>query len=104
MKVPAEVEEFLTTSEAAKISHVTRFTVANWVKGGKLSAVYTAGGHRRISKRSLEEFIAVYCKPRLAGIGIFNRHNLTRAAKRGFYGTGQLIGKFQKMVGGAYGT
>lgn len=43
-------KEYLTTTEAAKIFKVTRFTVLNWVKQGKLRAVTTSGGHQRILK------------------------------------------------------
>ncbi|MBF0569180.1 MAG: helix-turn-helix domain-containing protein [Candidatus Omnitrophica bacterium] len=49
--------QYFTTSQAAKILHVTRFTVLNWIKSGKLKAVATLGGHQRIPKRSLEAFL-----------------------------------------------
>ncbi|MBF0531956.1 MAG: excisionase family DNA-binding protein [Candidatus Omnitrophica bacterium] len=42
--------DFFTTSQAAKYLHVTRFTVLNWIKQGKLPAVSTLGGHQRIAK------------------------------------------------------
>lgn len=50
-------KEYLTTTQAAKICRVTRFTIANWVKKGKLKSSKTAGGHRRISKEDLLKFI-----------------------------------------------
>lgn len=40
----------LTTTEAAQFFNVTRFTVLNWVKQGKLKAVRTLGGHQRIPR------------------------------------------------------
>ena len=100
MKAPAEVEQFLTTSQAAKISHVTRFTVANLVKNGKLSAVYTAGGHRRIPRKDLEEFVKMYCKPRPAGVGSSAGRFVAGMIKRGLFDTGKFIGKMQRGVGG----
>ncbi|MBF0330846.1 MAG: excisionase family DNA-binding protein [Candidatus Omnitrophica bacterium] len=49
--------DYLTTTEAAKILHVTRFTVLNWVKQGKLAAVATLGGHQRIPKQSIDQIL-----------------------------------------------
>ena len=40
----------LTTTQAAQCFNVTRFTVLNWVKQGKLKAVRTLGGHQRIPR------------------------------------------------------
>ena len=51
MKIPDK--EYLTTSEAAKICKVTRFTVRNWVKQGKLRAITTPGGHQRIPQEAV---------------------------------------------------
>lgn len=49
--------EYLTTSEASEFLQVTRFTVLNWIKQGKLQAITTLGGHRRIPKEVLTSFI-----------------------------------------------
>lgn len=46
-------KEHLTTSEAAEICKVTRFTVRNWVKKGKLQAITTPGGHQRIPRKAV---------------------------------------------------
>lgn len=46
-------KEYLTTSEAAKICKVTRFTVRNWVKQGKLRSITTPGGHQRIPAEAI---------------------------------------------------
>jgi len=48
---------YLTTSEAATICDVTRFTIRNWVISGKLKSEITTGGHRRISQEVLVEFM-----------------------------------------------
>ncbi len=45
--------KYLTTSQAAKICNVTRFTILNWIKSGKLLAVSTLGGHQRIPKETV---------------------------------------------------
>lgn len=50
-------DEYLTTTEAATMCHVTRFTIANWEKNGKLKTNKTAGGHRRILRKNLVSFI-----------------------------------------------
>lgn len=49
--------KYLTTSQAAAYLHVTRFTILNWVKSGKLKAVHTLGGHQRIPKESILRLI-----------------------------------------------
>jgi excisionase family DNA binding protein len=100
MKAPAETEKYLTTSQAAKITRVTRFTVANWVKNGKLASTYTAGGHRRISLKSLEEFIQTHCKSRPVSIKTSIRNKITGMIGKGFYDTGKFIGNFKRDVGG----
>jgi len=40
--------EYVTTSELAELCGVSRFTIINWVKQGKIKSVKTIGGHRRI--------------------------------------------------------
>lgn len=49
--------EILTTSSAARLCNVSRFTIRNWVENGKLKSNRTAGGHRRISRGDLLEFM-----------------------------------------------
>jgi len=47
----------LTTTGAAQLCNVSRFTIRNWVENGKLKSNLTAGGHRRILKEDLEKFM-----------------------------------------------
>lgn len=47
------IPEYLTTSQAAKIFHVTRFTIRNWIIEGKLKANSTLGGHHRIPRTAI---------------------------------------------------
>ncbi|MBF0594860.1 MAG: excisionase family DNA-binding protein [Candidatus Omnitrophica bacterium] len=49
--------DYLTTSETAKIFHVTRFTVLNWVKKNKIQSVSTLGGHQRIPRAAVLELL-----------------------------------------------
>lgn len=49
--------DILTTHQVAEKLGVNPVTVARWVKAGKLSAFKTAGGHRRIRREDLEEFL-----------------------------------------------
>ncbi len=39
---------FMTTTELAKLCGVSRFTIINWVKQGRIKVIRTAGGHSRI--------------------------------------------------------
>jgi len=49
--------ETLTTSGAAQLCNVSRFTIRNWVESGKLKSSLTAGGHRRIAREDLLKFM-----------------------------------------------
>ena len=50
-------KEILTTFEAAKYCHVHPGTIKNWIKNENLRAFKTPGGHRRIYKYDLDEFL-----------------------------------------------
>ncbi|MCB5187681.1 response regulator [Methylobacillus caricis] len=50
----ARKEEFISTREASKILDVSLRTVQLWVESGVLKAWKTAGGHRRISRGSVD--------------------------------------------------
>jgi excisionase family DNA binding protein len=55
--VPTEPHDFLTTREAAELLGVALRTVQLWVEAGTLSAWKTAGGHRRITRESVEAML-----------------------------------------------
>lgn len=59
------MNELLTLSAASKILGVSTKTLRNWDKSGKLSAIRTAGGHRRLKKTDVEELVgcATICDP-----------------------------------------
>lgn len=54
------LEKYVTTTQAAKICNVTRFTIRNWANNGKLRSERTVGGHRRIALDDLNVFLHQY--------------------------------------------
>ena len=50
-------KKFYTASEAAERFGVNRRTISRWVASGKLEAVVTAGGHRRILRTEIESLL-----------------------------------------------
>lgn len=51
------MKEYYSTVEAAELCNVTRFSIINWAKTGKLKSCTTPGGHRRIFRGDLLAFI-----------------------------------------------
>jgi len=49
--------EILTVSQAGKFCRVSPKTIINWIDAGHLKAYKTVGGHRRIKKEDLEQFL-----------------------------------------------
>lgn len=49
--------QYLSTSQAAKLCNVTRHTIINWVNNGRVKSIKTAGGHRRIPREDFFKFI-----------------------------------------------
>lgn len=47
---------YFTTNDIAQMCNVTRQTVINWIKTGKLKANLTPGGHRRVLRDDLVAF------------------------------------------------
>jgi excisionase family DNA binding protein len=50
--------EWLTLGQAATYLGVAQSTVRKWSDGGRLSAFYTPGGHRRFRRGDLDSFLA----------------------------------------------
>ncbi|MEW6326761.1 MAG: response regulator [Thermodesulfobacteriota bacterium] len=50
--------EYLTTSEAGRICGVARTTITRWIDEGLLSAFVTPGGHRKLRREELLNFLA----------------------------------------------
>ena len=51
------MEEVLTVFQASKHCNVSPKTIINWVESGHISAYKTVGGHRRIKRGDLVEFM-----------------------------------------------
>ena len=51
------MEDVLTVFKASKYCGVSPQTIINWVESGHIKAYKTVGGHRRIKKLDLEEFM-----------------------------------------------
>jgi excisionase family DNA binding protein len=54
---------FFTTSEIARYCEVSNDGVLKWIKGGKLRAFATPGGHYRVSSEDFREFLSRYDFP-----------------------------------------
>lgn len=54
---------FFTTFEISEICGVNPTTVQNWVKGKKLRAFQTPGGHRRVRREDLVSFMKQFGMP-----------------------------------------
>lgn len=53
----------LTTFEAGEYCGVNPYTIRNWIEQKKLKAYTTPGGHRRIRKSDLDEFLKKHGMP-----------------------------------------
>lgn len=49
--------EIFTVSQASKYCKVSSKTIINWIDGGHIKAYKTVGGHRRIKKEDLDQFL-----------------------------------------------
>lgn len=56
MKKPVGFQ-LLTTRDVARYCGVTSVTVSRWIRGGRLKAYTTPGGHYRIRKQDFKEFL-----------------------------------------------
>lgn len=57
------MKKFFTTTEAAQICGVAHTTVIRWIGEGKLKAHETPGGHRRIERGDLIDFLKRFSMP-----------------------------------------
>jgi excisionase family DNA binding protein len=55
--------EILTVSQACKYCKVSSKTIINWIEAGHIKAYKTVGGHRRIKKEDLDEFLRKNAMP-----------------------------------------
>ena len=54
---------YLSTSEVARYCHVTPDTVRSWAKTGQLKVFKTPGGHRRVDRDALLQFLEDHNMP-----------------------------------------
>ena len=53
----------LSVNQAGLYCQVSPQTIVNWINAGKLKAYKTAGGHRRIVRSDLDEFLKRHNMP-----------------------------------------
>ncbi len=51
---------YLTTTEFAKLCGVSRFTIINWAKQGRIKTIKTVGGHYRIPEMEALNLLKTY--------------------------------------------
>lgn len=56
-------KEVFTTFEAAKICNANITSIKNWIDKGELRAFRTPGGHYRIERKVLRDFLDRHCMP-----------------------------------------
>ncbi|MDA3792117.1 MAG: response regulator [Elusimicrobia bacterium] len=59
----SKMKKVYTTRQVGNFCGVDLTTVINWVKQGKINAYKTAGGHRRIPRQDLRNFMEEYSMP-----------------------------------------
>lgn len=62
-------KEVFSTHEAARMCHVHHTTIINWINKGKMPFYSTPGGHRRIKRKDLLDFVEKYDIPRSPELG-----------------------------------
>ncbi|MFT5206865.1 MAG: excisionase family DNA binding protein [Candidatus Omnitrophota bacterium] len=63
-------QKYITTTQAANLCNVSRFTVMNWADRNLLKSIKTLGGHRRIEVSTL---LRVMSKRKMADQALLNR-------------------------------
>ncbi|MBF0511567.1 MAG: excisionase family DNA-binding protein [Candidatus Omnitrophica bacterium] len=106
--------QYFTTTQAAKALHVTRFTVLNWIKQGKIQAFSTFGGHHRIPKSAItslsnennlivDQALPMVCESpvKIQSKGdelVRQKANISRIFKRSAYVSGKYIASLKDKV------
>jgi excisionase family DNA binding protein len=52
-----------TVNQVSELLQVSPQTIVNWIEAGRLKAYKTPGGHRRVKKSDLEEFVTEHNMP-----------------------------------------
>lgn len=53
-------KEYYTASDVARLCATSHMTVHLWVRAGELPAAFTPGGHVRVHKTRLREFLTAH--------------------------------------------
>ncbi|MBW1849604.1 MAG: helix-turn-helix domain-containing protein, partial [Deltaproteobacteria bacterium] len=51
------MDDIFTVAKAGKYCKVSPKTIINWIEAGNIKAYKTVGGHRRVKKSDLEQFM-----------------------------------------------
>jgi excisionase family DNA binding protein len=73
--------EVLSVNKASQYCKVSPQTIVNWINVGKLKAYRTAGGHRRIVKSDLDEFLERHNMPAFGSSSFTSGKERTGARK-----------------------
>lgn len=74
-------EEVLSVNKASQYCKVSPQTIVNWINIGMLKAYRTAGGHRRIVKADMDEFLERYNMPAFGSSSFMSGKERTGARK-----------------------
>ncbi len=112
------MDDQLTTTEAAKIAAVAPSTIKRWADDGALQVTRTLGGHRRLSRESLERFLdartvrtgldeegdAAFVEALLSGnrFLVDAQLLLMRARTQSWSEVAELLGDFLMKIGNAW--
>ena len=77
-----EKQTFFSIPEAAKICGVSRATMWNWVKSGKVAAFVTPGGHHRIPSPEVDRLINGHGSGQVVRPQVVRPHGMRSKVKR----------------------
>ena len=74
---------YLTTTEFARLCGVSRFTIINWAKRGKIKAIRTAGRHYRIPASEALSLLGTFDEKKKPGASDLEESYQTKKQKTG---------------------
>lgn len=63
MSTRVEGPKLLTPAEVAQLFRVDPKTITRWAKAGKITSIWTVGGHRRYYLEEIEKLLANQTRP-----------------------------------------
>ena len=76
---------YLTTTELARLCGVSRFTIINWAKRGKIKAIRTAGRHYRIPASEALSLLRTFDEKKKPGESNLEENCQAKRQKTGGY-------------------